>query len=416
MSPSEMSNKSPLHLFEAFGVELEYMIVDRDSLAVMPIAHKLIEDKLGHIANDVEEGDIAWSNELVSHVIELKTNGPSSVLNGLPDKFLNQIQEINQRLEKWNAMLLPGAAHPFFNPDLETVLWPYDNKEIYDCYNDIFNCKGHGWSNLQSVHLNLPFHGDEEFGRLHAAIRLILPLIPALSASSPIIELKETGFKSTRLEYYRKNQQAVPSISGLIIPERVFSEKDYYEKIFDPILQDMEKLDPKHVLEHQFLNSRGAIARFDRGAIEIRLLDIQECPLGDVAVLSAIVEVLKKLVSESWLSYENQCKWSEKELYSIFLKTIQSGEDTLIENIDFLKIFGISLPKMMVGDLWRFIVEQLDFPYKDPFIWILENGSLSTRILKKMDNSVNRPNILQCYGELARCLASNSFFSPRKSA
>ncbi len=31
-----------LHLFEAFGVELEYMIVDRRTLAVRPIADRLL--------------------------------------------------------------------------------------------------------------------------------------------------------------------------------------------------------------------------------------------------------------------------------------------------------------------------------------------------------------------------------------
>jgi hypothetical protein len=31
-------------------------------------------------------------------------------------------------------------------------------------------------------------------------------------------------------------------------------------------------------MDHHFANSRGAIARFDRGAIEIRVIDIQECP------------------------------------------------------------------------------------------------------------------------------------------
>ena len=42
--------------------------------------------------------------------------------------------------------------------------------------------------------------------------------------------------------------------------------------------------DTKKILDHHFLNSRGAIARFDRNAIEIRLVDIQECPKADIAI------------------------------------------------------------------------------------------------------------------------------------
>ena len=80
-------------------------------------------------------------------------------------------------------MLLPGGAHPWMDPGREMVLWPHDAHEIYDLYNTIFDCRGHGWANLQSAHLNLPFAGDAEFASLHAAIRILLPLMPALTAS-----------------------------------------------------------------------------------------------------------------------------------------------------------------------------------------------------------------------------------------
>lgn len=36
---------------------------------------------------------------------------------------------------------------------------------------------------------------DAEFEKLHAAIRLILPIIPALSASSPILKENTPGIK-----------------------------------------------------------------------------------------------------------------------------------------------------------------------------------------------------------------------------
>ena len=56
---------STLHLFEAVGVELEYMIVDADRLDVSPITDRLFEQVAGEIVSDVEHDDIDWSNELV---------------------------------------------------------------------------------------------------------------------------------------------------------------------------------------------------------------------------------------------------------------------------------------------------------------------------------------------------------------
>src|SRR5688572_22024021 len=103
-----MSNEQKmLHLFQAFGVELEYMIVNADDLKVSPITDKVIYDVLGEIASDVEIGEIAWSNELVLHVIELKTNGPAEKLDDLASKFQGEIKKINELLAKYNAKLLP---------------------------------------------------------------------------------------------------------------------------------------------------------------------------------------------------------------------------------------------------------------------------------------------------------------------
>ncbi len=69
-------------------------------------------------------------------------------------------------------------------------------------------------------------------------------------------------------------------MTGKVIPEQVFSKKDYYSTIFQPINKAIKPHDTENILDHHFLNSRGAIARFDRGAIEIRVIDIQECPKG----------------------------------------------------------------------------------------------------------------------------------------
>ncbi len=65
----------------------------------------------------------------------------------------------------------------------------------------------------------------------------------------------------------------------------VFTEENYRRQIFQRMYDDIAPLDPDGVLQDEFLNSRGAIARFDRGSIEIRVINIQECPAADLAVL-----------------------------------------------------------------------------------------------------------------------------------
>ena len=100
------------HLFEVTGIELEYMIVDRGSLNVLPVCDELLRQVTGEITADFENGSIAWSNELVNHVVELKTNGPVKSRSGLHHAFHNNVLQINEILAKFDARLLPGSAHP----------------------------------------------------------------------------------------------------------------------------------------------------------------------------------------------------------------------------------------------------------------------------------------------------------------
>ena len=82
------------HLFEVFGIELEYMLVNKKSLKVASQVDELLSLKQGEITSDVENGEIAWSNELVAHVVELKTNGPTKDLAGLSEHFHENVVEI----------------------------------------------------------------------------------------------------------------------------------------------------------------------------------------------------------------------------------------------------------------------------------------------------------------------------------
>lgn len=402
-------------LFEVFGIELEYMVVSRDQLQVKPIVDELFIKKNGEITSDIPNGKIEWSNELVAHVVELKTNGPTPKLEELPELFLQNIQEINQILEGLNAQLLPSAAHPIMNPLLETQLWKHHYSKIYALYNRIFDCKGHGWSNVQSMHINLPFFDDEEFEKLHAAVRILLPVIPGLAASSPIIEKEFTGYKDSRMNFYKTNQKEIPQMTGKVIPEQVFSKKEYRETIFEPINKAIKPFDTENLLDQHFLNSRGAIARFDRNAIEIRVIDIQENPAADIAIAALIIAALRLLVSEELVSLEDQKTWTEEELFSIFDEVIKNAENTLIENKRYLAIFDLEKPSD-VKTIWKTLYEkvqhQLAEDQQKHIEFILQNGSLSTRILKSLRNDFSEAHILKTYRKLGDCLQNNRMFRP----
>lgn len=394
------------------------MIVDSRTLSVMPVSDRVLEAAAGSIVSEVDLGEISWSNELVLHVIELKTNGPAGSLESLPRLFHRHVTRINELLEPLGGKLMPGGMHPWMHPLTETRLWPHEFNPVYDTYNRIFDCRGHGWSNLQSLHLNLPFFGDEEFGRLHAAIRLLLPILPALAASSPVHDGQANGILDNRLEMYRRNQARIPSIAGEIIPEPIFDQASYRREILERIYRDVSSFDPEGTIQHEWLNSRGAIARFERNTIEIRLLDVQECPLADLAISWLIVEVLKRLIGEHWLPYAEQRRWPTENLMPFLLECSRKGENADL-GADYLAAFERKSETIRTaGDLWSSLYDEIrtecpeqSEPWRDALEIIFSRGTLATRILTSLGH---RP-LGEVYESLTECLARGRLFDSFRS-
>lgn len=411
-------SSAPLRLFDATGVEIEYMLVDRETLAVLPQADRVLEAAAGEVVSEVEMGELAWSNELVLHVIELKTNGPARSLDDLLEPFERDVRRVNEILAQNGGRLMPTAMHPLMDPILDTRLWPHEHRAIYEAYDRIFDCKGHGWSNLQSLHVNLPFDGDDEFGRLHAAIRLVLPLLPALAASSPLVEGRFTKSLDNRLEFYRTNSQRMPSIAGSLVPEPVFSRAAYTRHILEPMYRDIAPHDPGGVLRDEFLNARGAIARFGRGSIEIRLIDVQECPRADLAVVLLVVGALRMLVDEDFSSFEHQQSFGEEDLAGLLRRTMAEGEHAPVHDREYLRALGVTQhATMRAGEIWQHLLEEVfalagapDESWRDILEEMLEQGTLASRIRDSLPEEPRREDILEVYTRLCDCLEEDELF------
>ncbi|KTD55347.1 carboxylate-amine ligase [Legionella quateirensis] len=406
-----MSNFS---IFSVLGIEIEYMLVDRDSLNVQPKSDLILSALAGHQVDEVELGDIAISNELVMHVLELKNNGPRSLDAPVTEQFQKTIRELQPILEQHNLLLLPTGAHPWMNPHTETVRWPHGNREIYKQFDAIFDCKGHGWSNLQSMHVNLPYANQEEFYQLHNVIRLILPLLPALAASTPILDGKATGLLDSRLYFYSRNQQRIPSISGDVIPEFISSEEEYKQKILNPMYLDISPYDPEGILQYQWLNSRAAIPKFNSKAIEIRILDSQECVEADIAIAHAINAVLKNWQSSSHYYLDNPCDTSS--LKHIFDTAIEHGLHTQVEDMELLKQWQLPARSMKLNEVWSMLIEQVSSELNDKqqaaLEVILSQGNLSQRILNAVSKDNGKDSLKRIYRQLADSLLSNQQFRP----
>ena len=416
----EERRATALRAFEGYGIELEYMIVDRATLDVWPIADRLLVDSSGNTDGSVERGSMGWSNELIAHVIEIKNTRPERSLASLPRRFDAEIRAINAALASHGACLMPTGMHPWMNPATETTLWTHSDAAIYQAFDRLFDCRRHGWANLQSMHVNLPFGDDREFARLHAAIRVVLPIIPALCASSPIADGKVAPFADYRLEAYRTNATRVPSITGDVIPDDVDGKSDYLRAIVDPMFRDIAPLDDAGILRYEWLNARGAIARFDRNAIEIRLCDTQECPRADLAVAAAVAAVVQCGYDERWMSIERQRGFETPRLAAILRSCIRDADRALVDDADYLRVFGLRSHGVRAIDIWRHVltecrdeIDRLNPAAAEPLDAILRHGPLARRLLRACGRHTERSRLHDVYRRLCECLSEDALFVDR---
>jgi gamma-glutamyl:cysteine ligase YbdK (ATP-grasp superfamily) len=262
------------------------------------------------------------------------------------------------------------------------------------------------------MHLNLPYSNQKEFVQLHSLIRLMLPLIPALAASSPILDGKPTGMLDSRLYFYEKNQQLIPSISGELIPEFIASEKEYLQTILAPMYKDISALDPTGILQHEWLNSRAAIPKFNQKAIEIRIIDSQECVDSDIAIAKGILAILKHW-QHNFSDYLNH-PIKTKVLKSLFDKAIIHGLSIQVDDTTLLKQWGLPARSMTLFQVWSSLIEtissQLNTSEQLALEHILNQGNLSQRILKATGTNPDKNKLKETYKELGHCLLANQKF------
>ncbi|MDQ3003550.1 MAG: glutamate-cysteine ligase family protein, partial [Fibrobacterota bacterium] len=276
-----------------------------------------------------------------------------------------------------------------------------------------------GWFNIQSTHLNLPFSGDAEFSRLHNAISLLLPMLPAIGASSPVHDGAHHGWLDGRLSHYVGNQRRLPSIIGEIVPEPVGSEEEYREKILAPMFRDIAPLDSQGIMQEEWLNSRAAIARFDRDTIEIRCLDTQERPTADLAICHWTVAMLRKLMDQGEDLLSVHRKVPAGLLRSLFLETAKRGMAAPLPRefpfaafgLDAQSTAGAFLKALTAQSIPESRITPSDEVFLPAIRLILDEGSLAERILRAAPEPAR---YLEVWSGLCDCLdRDEAFRAPR---
>ena len=409
-----MPPERPLALCEGVRLCVEYTLVDGASLDAAPAADQLLDAAGGAPTDRPKDGAIVWRNSLALHVIGFECDAPRRSLAGLGEAFTTNVRRANDKLGREGLRLMPTAMHPWLDPS-DAQLWPHDTRGLFQTLDRVFSCKRHGWVNSQSAKLEVTFNGDDELARLHAAVRFLLPILPGLAASSPVVDGERNGLLDNRLVASRGNYAGVPSVAGAIVPEPVGSVGEYHERVLEPMYRALEPHDPEGVLRHEWLNGRGAIARFDgRLSLEIHVLDVQEAPAMDAAYAALIVEVLKLLSAESWLDAAGMNRWRTPQLGTLLDLAARRGEGAGIGDKQYLAAFGMRSSGTELKGLWEHLIETvaargtLAPDHARLLEHYLRHGTLATRISKAVGLLPGRARLARVYEGLCEALAENT--------
>lgn len=313
---------------------------------------------------------------------------------------MTKVRQANRALRQHDAFLLPTAAHPLSLPgpkEADRGAFLGDPRS----------------ANLSFACLRLPFHGDAEFAKVHAAVRMLLPILPAIGASSPVLNGEPTAALDGAVEAIMRPDPAFPQLVGPFVPEAVFSQEEYYREVFRPMAQGLPG--PDAAFDHLALNGRGAVALFDEGIIEIRMIGMQECVAADLAVASMVLAVLRALVGGRWVSSYLQRAWSEDDLARLLRDVVVHGGDAVITNSDYLLMYGLmKQDEMTAAKLWQHLFvdlyAELDEGTRLGMAHIVEHGCLAARIRARTGPSPEADRVVEVYRDLAEHLQADRLF------
>ena len=275
------SNNSFDDLNITLGVEEEFFLVD-------PESRDLLADPDPQIFETCKanQGPHKVVHEFLRSQIEISTCVCSSV-SDVRTALLESRQVMIEGAGQYGAAVLANSTHPFAAWDVQLPT-PNDRYESFaNTYQETVRRLLVG-----GLHIHAGFGDAEERIQVMTALRRYLPVLNALSASSPFSGGRETGFKCGRLNL----MGALPRTS---LPRELYSKAD-----FDRLVQDYQRLEFIGDGSELWWDIRPSHAF---PTIEVRICDI--CPrledtLSIVALYACLVRWLLRQVKEDKLPPE----------------------------------------------------------------------------------------------------------------
>ena len=251
------------------GVEIELQLIDENNSDLKNIASKVLADVDKKFTDNIK-------CELIESMIEINTNICQTIEDVEKDisKVLTHLEDI---LKNYETLLNCTSLHPFALGKNQIVT---DNPRYKRIMKDL-QIVGKRFI-TQGLHVHIGVNNREKAIQINNALRIYLPLLLALSTSSPFFEGEDTGLYSYRTKLF----EALP-LAGM--PDHL-NDWNHFENLTEQ-LQNAGIIKSVKDLWWDVRPHPGF------GTVEIRVCDVPvnfKAILSLVALIQALVVTLEK--------------------------------------------------------------------------------------------------------------------------
>ena len=384
---------------EVLGPEHEFCLVDSE-LKPLPIVEEVINEYYTKLASFLYLPNSAFRKEFPSQIVELKARKPFKSPELLEETMQKAILSFLDFLKKkYDAQLLGTGMHPLLGLE-ETSVREHDI--IAQELGKVFPLKRHGWLNIQSFQINLPYSSEQEAVTLYNMLAQLCTYLPAISAASPICEGQLTPYDDFRLVSYKSKSVEFPSVTGDVIPEYISSFSQFEKEVSDVYSRDLTNAGVSVGDFEEYVNQRGLVFKFKRNALEVRVIDEQECIRSDVALSCFVRSAIRGLTASDNDVLPHQV------LVNDYNSIVKDGLGA--ETLNPLGKDAKHICQYFLNLAYKYADEN-----EKRYLWIIQKrineGNLSKLIRKRVQNRAQKTTlkeaIISIYSKLAECVSKN---------
>lgn len=239
-----------------------------------------------------------------------------------------------------------------------------------------------------SIHINVGIPDIEMLIQACRLIRLEAPLYLALSASSPFMDGKTTGYHSTRWQMFPKTPTHVP----------IFESHQH----FISWTEEQLKIGTMENVRHLWSSVRpnGDRRPYDLNRLELRICDLVTDPIALLAISALLEGRIQQMFADPKLDPLTSSNFTPEELVQIADENENLvAKDSLDAKLTHWQDGRTITAKDWIGEIYQSVYPQVKLQgyscFLSPLQKILREGNTAQKWLKKSQQGTAIPNVIQ---------------------